>query len=386
MPVPIDPGLADWLDQAADALDTGAGNRGDAGPESIVPRLAAAGVFHAGVPVACGDVSVACGASGDVTQAVEAIAAVSERSMAAGFVFWGQRTFIEYLLQSPNQTLRERLLPDLLTGRVAGATGLSNAMKFLSGLEELQVTAQRDGDGYVLDGRLHWVTNLRVQGFHLAAAVQHANGPGAFVASLADRDSGLTRSPDLDLMAMRATSTAAIRLEQVRIGPGEVLHPQAAIWLPQVRPAFLGMQCGMSIGLARRALAEARSYAGPSRHVLRDEIAELSTTLAAQERELNDGLRAERFHAAPARLFELRIGLADTAAQAVSLELQASGGRAYLSPHGDGFARRWREAAFVPVVTPSLVQLKAALASQGKDHGQTIGGQTVGGQTVGRAA
>ncbi|MDR3531883.1 MAG: acyl-CoA/acyl-ACP dehydrogenase [Rhodopila sp.] len=366
MPATIDFGLAAWLDHAALALDTGTGDGNGAEAQSLLPRLAEAGIFRAGVPASLG------GAGGDVTQAVEAIAAVSERSMAAGFVLWGQRTFIDYLLQSPNRALCERLLPDLLAGRVAGATGLSNAMKFLSGLEELQITAQRDGEGFRLDGKLPWVTNLRVQGFHVAAAVGQANGPNAFVASLSHDSAGLTRSRDLDLMAMRGTSTAAIRLEHVHIGPGDILHPHAATWLPQVRPAFLGMQCGMSIGLARRALAEAQAYAGPTRQVLCDPIAELTDTLAAQERALTDGLRAARFHAAPARLFELRIGLAETAAQAVSLELQASGGRAYLAPHGDGFARRWREAAFVPVVTPSLVQLKAALASQG-ECGQTTG-------------
>ncbi len=64
----------------------------------------------------------------------------------------------------------------------------------------------------------------------------------------------------------------------------------------------------------------------------------------------------------PARLFRIRIGLAEAAANAVQLELQASGGKAYLSEHGAGFARRWRESAFVPIVTPSLVQLRAELA------------------------
>ena len=66
----------------------------------------------------------------------------------------------------------------------------------------------------------------------------------------------------------------------------------------------------------------------------------------------------------PARLFRIRIGLAEAAANAVQLELQASGGKAYLSEHGAGFARRWRESAFVPIVTPSLVQLRAELQRQ----------------------
>ena len=192
----------------------------------------------------------------------------------------------------------------------------------------------------------------------------HADGSGAFVASLPHDAPGLTRSPDLDLMAMRGSDTAAIDLAGVRIGAADILHPHAASWLPQVRPAFLGMQCGMSIGLARRALAEAAGRAGSARQVLRDPLAAASSQLAALEAALRDGLRRDAFHAAPAALFELRIALAGVAAEAVALELQASGGRAYLSPFGDGFARRWKEAAFLPVVTPSLVQLKAALAAQ----------------------
>ena len=109
-----------------------------------------------------------------------AIAEVSAHSLTAGFVFWGHRTFIEYLLQSPNAALRETLLPDLLAGRRGGATGLSNAMKFLSGIEELSVQSQRSGTALQLDGYLPWVTNLPAAGFDVAMAVKGANGAPAF--------------------------------------------------------------------------------------------------------------------------------------------------------------------------------------------------------------
>lgn len=353
MPAPIDPELAAWLDEAAAPLDSGA-----ADPALLLPRLAAAGLFGAGVPRALG------GGGGDVTDAVETVAGVSERSLSAGFVLWGHRTFIEYLLQSRNERLRQQL-PDLIAGRAAGATGMSNAMKFLSGLEELQVTARPDGNGFVLQGKLPWVTNLRAGGFHVAAAVAQADAPSsAFCAALPHDLPGLTRSPDLDLMAMRATSTAALTLSDVHIGPEHVLHPDAASWLPQVRPAFLGLQCGMSIGLARRALAEARANLGVTRHVLQEPIAASSRALAEHERLLREGLRGGGFRVQAAPLFRLRIGLAEIVAEALSLELQALGGRAYLSGPGQGVARRLREAAFVPLITPSLVQLKAALAAQ----------------------
>jgi alkylation response protein AidB-like acyl-CoA dehydrogenase len=348
-PLPAD--LAAWLDAAAHSLDTASD-----GAATVLPRLAGAGLFGIGVPAAWG------GLGGDVTDAAKAIAAVSERSLSAGFVFWGQRTFIEYLLQSPNAALREALLPALLTGRRAGATGLSNAMKFLSGFEELQLKASTEGDGLRIDGKLPWVTNLQPEGFDVAAAVQDDRG-GAFVVSLSSDDAGLERSPDLDLMALRATSTAAIKVEGVRVGRARILHGEAHVWLPQVRPAFLGLQCGMSIGLAARALDETRAKLKGGRDILAEPLQEVATELDQLQAKLHGGLRGTLYETEPSHLFRLRIRLADVVSKAVQLELCASGGAAYLSKPGEGVQRRLRESAFIPVVTPSLVQLKAALAT-----------------------
>ncbi|HYQ18524.1 MAG TPA: acyl-CoA dehydrogenase family protein, partial [Polyangiaceae bacterium] len=115
--------LGDWLSLHADALDDGS-----ADPERLVPELAVHGLFRVGVPESLG------GAGGSLGDAVELLARVAERSLTAAFVLWGQRTFVEYLRVSPNEALRERLLAPLLAGEVAGATGLSNALKFLSGI------------------------------------------------------------------------------------------------------------------------------------------------------------------------------------------------------------------------------------------------------------
>lgn len=62
-------------------------------------------------------------------------------------MFWGHRTYIDILTQAPQSALCDRILPDLLAGQLAGATGLSNVMKFLSGLEELQIGGVADGKG-----------------------------------------------------------------------------------------------------------------------------------------------------------------------------------------------------------------------------------------------
>lgn len=350
----LDDGLSGWLAQAADGLDTGTEP-----PADLLPRLADAGLAAVGVPKERG------GDGGELIDAIEAIADVASRSLAAGFVLWGHRAYIDYLLQSPNTALGDAQLPDLLAGRVAGATGLSNAMKFLAGLEPLQITAGHQGEDLVLDGVLPWVTNLRVEGFHVAAAVDHRDG-GAFVATLAHDDPGLVRSPDLDLIGMRSTNTAKVTLTDVRIGRDRILHPNAREWLPRIRPAFVGLQTGLSIGLARAAIRAASEQAGAGRSILSAPLRALTVRLEGTLALLYAGLRDGTFIVDAATLFELRIGLADIVAEAIALELQAFGGRAYLAEPGRDIARRFRESAFIPLITPSIVQLRTALQQAGR--------------------
>lgn len=353
----FDPALGNWLDAHAQALDLGTRE-----PEEVLSQLATAGTLHIGVASALG------GSGGTVADAVETVAAVARHSLAAAFVFWGQRAFIEYLLQSPNSGLRERLLPDLLAGRLAGATGLSNAMKFLSGIEALQVRATARADGWVLDGRLHWVTNLRKSGFVVAAAIEPEAGKSPFVLAIPDGLAGLRRSDDLQLMGLQSSNTAALDFKDVQLHRDWLLHEDARQFLPAVRPAFLGLQCGMSIGLARRSLEEVNVHLQGARSVLSDEYRSQRQHLEATVSELKAGLLDGRFLSRPAELFRLRIALAESVANAVQLELQASGGKAFLSECGSAFARRWRESAFVPIVTPSLVQLRAELQRQAGGH------------------
>ncbi|WP_407175053.1 acyl-CoA dehydrogenase family protein [Bradyrhizobium sp. STM 3562] len=345
--------LGRWLDGNALELDVKS-----EGASSLLPKLGGAGLFKIGVPTQFG------GSGADVAAAIGAIAAVSARSLAAGFVFWGHRTFIEYLLQSPNGALRERLLPDLLAGHRAGATGLSNAMKFLNGLEELQLRAAQHGQSIQIEGKLPWVTNLRKEGFDVAAAVRGGDRRPAFVISLSSDDDGVERSGDLDLMAMRATNTAAIKIGRAVIGEDRIIHANASEWLLQVRPAFLGLQCGMSIGLARRSLSEAQRQIGSGRGVLMAPIERLAAELHDLEARLLSQVNGPLFVDQPILLFRLRIRLAKIVSEALELELGATGGKAYLSSPGEGYQRRLRESAFIPVVTPSLVQLKAAIEAQ----------------------
>ena len=338
--------LREWLHTHAEQLDLSAQLAGD-----VLPALGDDGWLRIGVPADQG------GAGGDTRDAIDAIASVAEQSLTAAFVYWGQRTFIEYLLQSTNARLRERLLPDLLAGKQAGATGLSNAMKFLSGMEQLQITATPQDSGWRLDGALAWVTNLRTEGYVVAAAVASTDGAPPAIIAIDSKLAGVERSADLELIALRGSNTASLKLNRVDINADDVITSDALSWLPRVRPAFLGMQCGMSIGLARASLRQASG-----RPELAGAIAQAQQTLEQLTTALHAGVQNGSFIARAPDLFRLRIQLAELVQQATMLELQAKGGGAYLLQDPHGWARRWRESAFIPIVTPSLTQLQAALA------------------------
>jgi alkylation response protein AidB-like acyl-CoA dehydrogenase len=345
------PDLATWLDANAEAIDTTQGLA-----REILPQLGGADLFRIGVPPHEG------GLDGTTVDAIEAVASVAGHSLTAAFVFWGQRTFIEYLLQSPNEALRARWLPVLLRGELAGATGLSNAMKYLSNIEPLQMNATPrvvDGTsaGWTLNGRLPWITNLRTT----PAAFDQSDGAPPSIFAIPHDAAGVVRSDDLDLIALRSSNTAALALEHASLDAGWQITADASAFLARVRPAFLGLQCGLSIGLARRALAAIDAGSALARAAMEDEVAPLAHELDGLTKRLFEGVQHGTFLSAPAALFEVRIGLAAVVDRAVHLEVVTAGGRGYLRGQG-GTARRTREAAFVPIVTPSIVQLKNQLA------------------------
>lgn len=346
----LPPGLQSWLQTHAQSLNADA----DAA-QQVLPQLVHAGMHRIAVPQALG------GDGGAAIDAVDAVAQVAEHSVTAAFVLWSHRTFIDYLCVTDNMAARELWLADMLQGRLAGASGLSNAMKFLSQLEPLQVQAEPDGnDGLGVSGKLPWVTNLRAP-FVVAAAVQTPLQPAPMVLAIDSRLAGVVRSPDLDLLALRGSNTAAIDLAAVHVGQEAVLARDGLSFLKRARPMFLSLQCGMSLGLARASL-QAAEQVGAARDMLRPRIAQAYAELDSLRETIREGLESGRFVIDAPALFRVRLQLAAVVQESVQLELQGSGGRAYVRNQLPDFGRRLQESAFIPVVTPSLTQLQGELS------------------------
>ena len=151
--------------------------------------------------------------------------------MTASFISWGHRTFIEYILASDNAYPRETWLKELYTGERAGGTGLSNAVKFLSDIEELNVTISQEGDDYYLDGRLPWVTNLRSDKFAALFAADFKDGSQPWIITIPSEAEGLSRSEDLEFVSLQGANTASLTFDHVKLDPNWVLSKEGTDYI-----------------------------------------------------------------------------------------------------------------------------------------------------------
>ncbi|MBD2329216.1 acyl-CoA dehydrogenase family protein [Alkalinema sp. FACHB-956] len=338
------------LEQQANALDEGLAT---ASVGRSLSLIADAGWLGYGVPESLG------GSGGTLLDTIEAIATVSGCCLTSGFVFWCQRAFIEYLVRTQNSWLQSEILPKVLRTEISGATGLSNAMKHLAGIEPLRLQAQLTAQSVTLTGFLPWVSNLQPNNFLVAVAAQ-ISPADTIVVAIPSHTPGLQRGEDLQLLGLQASWTSTLKLNNVELSSQWIISEDAQSFLPQVRSAFILLQCGLSLGLVRRALQEIKTHLHPNIAILQPRIQYIQITLEQLEAQLRSlSQLPDRSLLQERQIFELRIAFTRLAIDAVGLELEAKGGMAYFK--SSGTARRLREVGFLAVLTPSLVQLETEL-------------------------
>ena len=348
----IDAQLSHWLDLHAEALHAG---HADVSWE-LLKKLGDANLFRHGVATLHG------GLGTRMHHAIEAIADVAEYSLTAAFVAWSQRTYIHYIVHA-GRVERTAYFEPLLSGDYAGATGLSNAIKYLSGVESLNIQAEAEADAWRLNGVLPWVTNLHPQGFSVAVAAQSPQGPKLFL--VPSGRIGFQRHPNLDLIGLRGSSTAAATLKDLYVTEADLLSHDAQLSLNQLRPEFIGLQCALAIGLIRRCFKNMQHKKHAA--ALDTQRSTMQQQLQQLQLALYQGLATQHFVTQPQALYQIRIALSDLSQQAIQLELISSGGQCYLNSKAQsdsGFARRLSESVFIPIITPSVLQLQHELATQ----------------------
>ena len=161
-----------------------------------------------------------------------------------------------------NETLKRRLLPDILAGRKISALAITEPDAG-SDVASLQTTARRDGDAYVVNGTKTFITSgMRAD---VVTVAVRTGGPGRGGVSLlvVEADTpGFARTP-LKKMGWWASDTATLYFGDCRVPAGNLLGAENdgfRLIMRNFNRERLGMAAGCN-GYARVCLDEAAAYA-----------------------------------------------------------------------------------------------------------------------------
>lgn len=293
---------------------------------------------------------------GDLRGQAAVVFDLAAECTATAFSLWGHRSGLEYL-----DAVGAPVASELRTGDVPLCSAMAPAFKAAAGIGEIPVTLTRRGDHLVLDGTVPWASNLYPDAVVILPVVRE-DGHTAIVRTRVAAH-GVSVRPLENLMALNATASGILRLEGVEIdAEQDVLTEDVPGFLATVRGPFLLLQTSFCLGLSAAALTSARENLGGVGEMFRED---LDDAVAEQQRLRADLVRLAREPraAAPRELLQLRLDAALLTGEATRLEAKIVGGRGYAlsSPT----ARRAREAAFLPVQSPTEGHLRWELRRLG---------------------
>jgi alkylation response protein AidB-like acyl-CoA dehydrogenase len=163
-----------------------------------------------------------------------------------------------------DESLRERYLVPALRGELV-ATFAMTEPNAGSDVANLGTRAERRADRWVLRGTKTWVTNAPVADvLTVAAKTSGERGMKNIALFLVDRRSmrGVTLGKPIDKMAVRASATGEILLEDVEVPDANVLGGETggADKIAAILAEIRVMTAALSVGLARAAYEAALAY------------------------------------------------------------------------------------------------------------------------------
>ncbi|NUP25733.1 MAG: acyl-CoA/acyl-ACP dehydrogenase [Nocardia sp.] len=291
----------------------------------------------------------------DIREIAGVVEQVAAESLAAGFSLWAQRMALEYIRRAP-VPVRERYLDDLASGRQVGVTAMAAALKHLAGLGELPLRAAEEA-GDRVSGPIAWASNVFEDSL-IVFPFRGRDGDGRVGVVRADADGVAIRSAP-ELLALGATASTALSFDRVEVRDDHLVTAELPAFCATIRPVFLLLQTAFCAGVAGTSVREAEGRLAGLGAQFRDEYG----ALAARHSSVRQRLRQYTTDAPatpPAELIRLRLDAARTAVDATRLESTLRGGAGY-ALHCDT-NRRFREAAFLPVQSPSEGQLRWELS------------------------
>jgi butyryl-CoA dehydrogenase len=345
---------------------------------ALLPELGARGLLGVPIPQAYGGLGLGSLAASLVYEELG-----RADSSVRGCVTVQVGLVEQCLLDWGSEEQRRRWLPELCSGRALGCYALTEP-EAGSDARSIRTAATRTGEGWVLEGTKHWITN----GVTADVALVFAKEGDALSAFVVDTGlPGVEREPVPGrALGHRASEHAVIRLRGVEVGPDGLLGRPGGgfeIAMAALRHGRLGVAAG-AVGVLQACLDASADFARTRRQfgrrigdfeMVQAALADMAADLAAarllvrQAAWLADrGLDSAR-DVATAKLFATEAALRG-ADQAVLLH----GARGYSSEHP--VERLWRDAKGMQIYegTAHIQRVVIARELLGRDPERNAGG------------
>lgn len=288
------------------------------------------------------------GRSGSLLPMSAVIYDVASECVASAFSLWGHRMAVAY-----HDAAGVELPTGVLEAERPGASAMAPAFKAAAGISAIPVLARRVDGGLSISGRVPWASNIYDNAI-VVLPVLEEDGKALIVRTTAGVQ-GLNVRQLTDLLALNATRSASLEFQDVFIPAPDIMTDNVPAFLASIRKPFLLLQAAFCLGLSAAALRAA----GDGLTGVNESFTPDADAAADEFRRLRRDLIVLAEDPSPPSklaLLQLRLHCALLTGAATRLEAAVVGGRGYQS--ASATARRLREAAFLPVQSPTEGHLR----------------------------
>jgi len=188
---------------------------------------------------------------------------ISRACTTTGLIFGTDLLCTYPLLQFGNEEQKKKYLPPLAKGESLGAFALTEP-EAGSDAGNVQTTARKEKDSYVLDGNKIFITNGEVAGIYVIIAnMDRARGPRGLTAFIVEKGNpGFTFGQHFDKMGLSALPNVELIFDNCRIPSENLLHKEKRGFRVAMR-TFAAGRIGVGIGalgVAEAAFEKAKEY------------------------------------------------------------------------------------------------------------------------------
>ncbi len=184
-------------------------------PNAQLRQLAEAGVSRWDIPEHYG------GTPTEPTQMSRMFLDVSAACLTTSFVFSQRNAAVQRIVAAGNEELKARLLPGLASGECWATVGISHLSTSRQHLGTPSVTARSEGEGFVLNGFVPWVTGVRHADVLVTGGTLD-DGRQVLVAIPSETE-GLRYGTTAEMLALTASATGNLNLDNVFVDPWQVV-------------------------------------------------------------------------------------------------------------------------------------------------------------------